>query len=496
MTRAATFVLIIFLPASLLAQSTTTCPTGHSSELICLAPHIYGPNGLVGDNDGGPLVNTSMAVTKHDVDFSDQAVSHLNTITSEIGSQLSQLPLASPVSGLIFSFNPATGGISEITPNFGPVLTERAPTLGRHKLFVGISYQYFDFDKADGINLRKIPAWFLHEQTPDVACSPGSPGCANDSLFIFAHDTVTSQIHLDLKIHEFTAVAVFGLTNRLDISVAIPILNTRLSMTSDAIINTFERVPTETAQQAAADPNSCENSPIMGVPGCMHQFSTMTIGPQEKLLNQVNALQGHNEAIFSSSNSAAGIGDVIFRGKFQAIKRERTGLALGVDLHTPSGAETQFLGSGTWGVRPFAAFSYLSRIAPHASLGYQINGNSILAADPTTGAKGHLPNVISYDAGVDAGVSKRVSLSADFIGQSLLRAEKLVQVTRLNFAGPASPDIAFSSSRVTSNQLSFAVGGKFKPFGNLILSADVLFRLNDAGLHSKPVPLIGLSYTF
>ena len=133
-------------------------------------------------------------------------------------------------------------------------------------------------------------------------------------------------------------------------------------------------------------------------------------------------------------NSAAGTGDVIFRGKFQAIKRERAGLALGVDLHTPSGAETQFLGSGTWGVRPFAAFSYLSRIAPNASLGYQINGNSILAEDPTTAAKRHLPNVISYDAGVDAGVSKRASLSADFIGQSLLRAEKLVQVTRLIWA--------------------------------------------------------------
>jgi hypothetical protein len=68
-------------------------------------------------------------------------------------------------------------------------------------------------------------------------------------------------------------------------------------------------------------------------------------------------------------NLAAGIGDVIFRGKFQAIKRERAGLTLGVDLHTPSGAETQFLGSGTWGVRPFAACSYLSRIAPNASLG-------------------------------------------------------------------------------------------------------------------------------
>jgi hypothetical protein len=41
-----------------------------------------------------------------------------------------------------------------------------------------------------------------------------------------------------------------------------------------------------------------------------------------------------------------------------------------------------------------------------------------------------------------------------------------------------------------------AVGGKFNVVGRLILSADVLFRVNDAGLHSKPVPLVGISYNF
>jgi hypothetical protein len=432
-----------------------------------------------------------MSVSAHDVDFKGSALLQLNRITSEIGSQLSQLPLAAPIAGLIFSFNPAMGVVTEITSNFGPILSERAPTLGRHKLFVGVSYQYFDFDRADGINLRNIPAVYNHEQDNTVACTPGSGGCASDGYWVFAHDTITTQNRLDLRIHQVTPAAVFGLTNRLDVSVAVPILVVGLSMTSTATINTFERAPYE---NPAADQNSCEMNPLPPFTGCMHQFSTMTV-KGETLLPIANTIQGHNQAIFSSSNSAAGIGDVIFRGKFQAIKHERAGLALGVDLHAPTGAETQFLGSGTWGVRPFAAFSYSSRVAPHASVGYQVNGDSILAGDPTTGTKGHLPNVVTYDAGVDAGVTKLISLSGDFIGQSLLSAQKLVQTTYVDFVGNSNPNIA-SLPGVTTNQLSFAAGGKFRGSGGLLVTANVLFPLNNAGLHARPVPLIGLAYTF
>jgi len=56
------------------------------------------------------------------------------------------------------------------------------------------------------------------------------------------------------------------------------------------------------------------------------------------------------------------------------------------------------------------------------------------------------------------------------------------------------PDIALSSA--TINQDSVAIGGKVSPVGKLLITANILFRVNNAGLHYKPVPLIGLSYTF
>jgi hypothetical protein len=296
-----------------------------------------------------------------------------------------------------------------------------------------------------------------------------------------------------LKIHEVTAVAVYGLTSRLDISVAVPFLHVGLSMTSTATVNTFERAPYES--DPTADPYSCNNNPVPGVTGCMNQFSVTTV-PGEKLLPVTNPLLGHNQAIFTSAGSAFGIGDVIFRGKLQAIKRERTGLAIGLDLHAPTGAETQFLGSGTWGARPFAAFSYSGRISPHASLGYQFNGHSVLAANLATGPKGHLPNVVTYDVGLDAGVRSWVSVSADFLGQSLRGVFKTEQIVFPDTNGVSYTTLTPGGGYVSRNQLSFAVGGKFKPVGKLIVSADVLFRLDEPGLHSRPVPLIGVSYRF
>jgi len=55
-----------------------------------------------------------------------------------------------PASGFIFSFNPSLGVITRETENFGPILTERADTIGKHKLFVGFSYQYFISIKRTG----------------------------------------------------------------------------------------------------------------------------------------------------------------------------------------------------------------------------------------------------------------------------------------------------------------------------------------------------------
>jgi hypothetical protein len=41
-----------------------------------------------------------------------------------------------------------------------------------------------------------------------------------------------------------------------------------------------------------------------------------------------------------------------------------------------------------------------------------------------------------------------------------------------------------------------SIGIKAKPFSNLLITANVLLKLNDGGLRARAVPLLGVSYTF
>jgi hypothetical protein len=50
--------------------------------------------------------------------------------------------------------------------------------------------------------------------------------------------------------------------------------------------------------------------------------------------------------------------------------------------------------------RPFAIFSYAhNRVSPHLNVGYQFNGESLLAGNVQTGEKADLPDQFLYSAG-------------------------------------------------------------------------------------------------
>jgi hypothetical protein len=53
-----------------------------------------------------------------------------------------------------------------------------------------------------------------------------------------------------------------------------------------------------------------------------------------------------------------------------------------------------------------------------------------------------------------------------------------------------------TTTKATVNQASVAGGFKANLVGQLLFTANVLYQVNHAGLHSKPIPLVGLSYTF
>lgn len=505
MSKVATFALFLFATLPTYVQAQTVggpCPTSNSTkqtiskaspDLICVIQQVYGPGGLVGAANNGPLDSTTSGTFKHSVHFQSAALASFTPLTAAIGTQLGHLPITSPVSGFVFNFNPSTGAVVEASQNFGPILSERPQTIGRHKLFLGFSYQYFDFDKVDGVNLRNFGAVFHHEfetggcpnPNPPISCYTNSKG---QSVPVITQDFVSTQNGIGLTVNQFIAVGTFGVTSRFDLSVAIPILNVRTNMTSDATIQNIE------------------NTNFSVIPSCcVHAFSNPglglsqgeTLGPPITIHNTVNntTFTYNNQASFKRGSSATGIGDVVFRAKFRILQAEKAGLAAGADVRAPSGDELNFLGTGTWGFRPFVVFGYAGRVSPHANLGIQINGDSILAGDVTANTSKHLPNVLNYSAGVDVGVTKRVTLSGDFLGLAVFNTRKIVNAQSVtDFSGGLHADIG--NAPATLNQANLSFGGKLRAFHRLLITANILFPVNDAGLHYKPAPLIGISQTF
>jgi hypothetical protein len=289
----------------------------------------------------------------------------------------------------------------------------------------------------------------------------------------FEQDYITTTNRIDLKLHQITLFGTYGITNRIDVSVAVPILDVRLGVTSNAHI---VRIP------ACELADNCSDRSAFG--GEYHFFDA-------------NNPFGSTDHTFFNFRHAAGIGDVVFRVKSTLISRERLAIAGGVDVRVPSGDELNFLGSGAAGVKPFLAASYRARISPHANIGYEWNGDSVLAGDVSTGQTARLPNQLFYSGGIDVRLKTRVTLAADLLGQRVLGGERVATVPFTDVSGNVHNDIAdiqpFKGSFLVNN---LSVGAKYGIFRNLLLTGNVFFSLNDAGLRAKVVPLAGLSYTF
>ena len=60
--------------------------------------------------------------------------------------------------------------------------------------------------------------------------------------------------------------------------------------------------------------------------------------------------------------------------------------------------------------------------------------------------------------------------------------------------GQTFPQIGFETA--SYNLANGAVGIKVNPAGRLLLDFNVVFKLNNAGLRDKLIPLVGIEYAF
>jgi len=427
------FVALAALPAGARAQS---------DKLAHLLPTLYGLQGL-SVNSNAPLPDGST----HSAHFNNAFQSRFNQFNAALASQLSALPLPSPSSGFTYTMDPALGVFTRSTQSFGPIMAERAETMGKGKFAFGFGVQHFGFDNMDGVGLDALPAVFTHD-------NPAPGGRA---------DVVTTSSDIQATVTQEIAFATYGLTDGLDVSLAMPFVTADIDVVSDA-----------TVQRLGTGSNLIVH---------FYEQPDHTVGSTRQYVRS-----GH----------ASGLGDLTLRFKGTAAHwGSGHGLALGLDMRMPTGDEQDLLGSGAWGLRPFAAASWqFGKVSPHLNFGYQWNGDSLLAGDVTTGTKGDLADELLYAGGLDIGVTRRLTLAADVVGRYLIDTSR-VETTSfhgLDSAGTSFADIRFDQA--SYNQTSVALGLKLNPVGRLLVVFNVLLKVDDHGLRDKAAPLLALDYTF
>jgi hypothetical protein len=435
---------VLLAPGAAQAQDCST-----SDGLACLLLRFF--------SESNPVVlQQAPEPFNHSAHFVSQpeARATLTELNRSIATQLSTFPITSSSGGFTFTFDPALGVFNRSTETFGPVFSERPLTSGKGKFSVGVTHTISTYDKFEGNDLRdgemKLYLTHLDTNNDHTSLAPWFEG-----------DVIESDLFIELENDTTVLFANYGVTDRFDVGVAIPYLKVDLNA---RIATGIQRLAT------GADPF------------IIHQFN-----------------DGTTTRDFVESGNAEGVGDVLVRGKYSLVAKPGAGLAAAVDVRLPTGDDEDLLGSGGTQTKVFliGALRPSRRFAPRATAGYVFSsGGSDLIGD--------LPNEIDYSAGFDAGLHSRVTLTADFLGRTILDATRVelqnrVLVNSLRTNPAARIETQVTTPVPTTGNLNLwlgSVGVKVNPVGRLLLVGNVLFALGNDGLQDEVTPVFGIDYTF
>jgi len=398
---------------------------------------------------------SSGTVTDHSAHFvaDSPPVLALKRLNQDLGIQLSSFPLSSSAGGFTYTFDPTLGVFTRNTESFGPIYAERHNTLGKGRLNIGVSFSQYSFDEIDDLNLRDgdLRLVFRHEDSNQDG--------SNFTEF-FEGDLVTAQLYLKLQSSVTAFVATIGATDRLDLGVAVPVVDVELQVAANAQVRRVSSGDTD-----------------------IHQFEG-----------------GGTSTSFQDNGSATGLGDILLRAKYSLTDSPSAGFALAADVRAPTGEYRDLLGSGEWQVKGSVIGSgQWGSIAPHVNASYQF-------------ATGEVSDELQHLVGFDWAMTPKVTFASDLQGRFLLDALQLEaqNTTFYSNTDPDDPDPQIGDPNVVETTLPTTgivegesryalnglVGLKINVVGNLLVSVNGLIAFTGDGLTDRFTPLVGVDYSF
>ena len=359
-------------------------------------------------------------------------------LTDAIGRAASSVPLGATSSGATFTF---VGGLPVATStSAGPIFNERAQTLGRGRFFMGASVTGIEFTSLNGAPLSNLQLNFQH-QDGDPTDDLGDP--------VFENDVMALELAMDVSVLVATVAMTYGVTDFLDIGVAVPIVRTSVRGRSDAQILPF------------------------GGPSAIHHFAGDASTP---VLRAAASMEG----------SASGIGDVAARLKINLGQSSTMGAALLTEIRFPTGDEEDLLGAGAMQIRVLGLYSaQLGTFSPHLNVGYTAR-----AAETANDA---VFLAVAFDNLMTDWATLAVGVESEFqVGEN-----KFDLPGPILFSTPFTRRVpATNVPNKSGDLLRATVGVKFTVRGGTVLVANALFPLRDVGLQPDFIWTLGLDFPF
>ncbi|MFL5449025.1 MAG: hypothetical protein ACJ8AX_10780 [Gemmatimonadales bacterium] len=261
----------------------------------------------------------------------------ISFLTNSIGSNVANIPVSATSGGSTFSFQ--AGVPIRTSTSAGPIFGERAQTLGRGRVLLGLSRTGVHFKTLRGVDLDHVRFTFTHANSDFPGCDSIAGGdCSLLGVPALENETIGLDLALDVRLTVTGFLLTYGLTNRVDVGVVLPLVSVSLDGASTAQITPF------------------------GPPPAVHFFGGT---PDDPILTASRSITG----------STTGLGDVDARLKVNLSQAEPLSVAILGDVRFPTGSESNLLGSGAFAARGLAIFSAgFGNFTPHANLGYLYRG--------------------------------------------------------------------------------------------------------------------------
>jgi hypothetical protein len=219
---------------------------------------------------------------------------------------LTTLPTGASSAGFTYRFNPSLGTLERTTTNFGPSFVERAVTSGRGRVAFGTTWQYASFTRLDDRRLR----------------DEGLVTTANRFLDE-AEAFDVERLTMALRSQIVTGSATVGLTDRIDVAVAVPFVWLDLDGT------------------------------------------------------RTDTYRGSSFLQAQATASSTGFGDIALRAKYHFFDQGGARLAAAGEVVLPTGREEDLLGAGRSATRVMAVASVEREyVGVHANVGLGFGGVS------------------------------------------------------------------------------------------------------------------------